>query len=1183
MQKLWKQYMENGMKRQEQELILPETRIELSVLKGQNGEGSFIISGSEKKQISGRVYTTNHRMQVHEKEIEGERIEISYTFVSKGLQEQSVIKGEFIFLTDCGEYSLPFVASVDSTMVVSSAGRVKNLYQFMELAEKERLEATSLFYKPEFSKLLKPAGENKQLLYDLLTENKKDKELELEEFLKETLHKQPATCYLDSSSIELEQLEKNQEIKIPLIKDGNGYLEIALQVEGEFLSCSKQVLREEDFIGRTCQCEVIIHKNKLHNGKNMGRVIFNYGKIAMAYAITVRQGESWGVAHRLRREKKSVNRALLQRYLQFQKQEITRSQWVKESLDIVHVVNTIDNTDPFYILLMTQYYIINKEIDKAVDRMSELKSRKLIHRNDYVNYAYYLYLSSMLDNRKSHIRKNLEEILSLRKEYPDNFALLWFTLYMDETYETNLQKKYMCIEAFCEKGHIHPILYAEALQVLEQDAFCMHDFNVFAQRLVWWAIKQGRVSEELRERAMYLIHRQKSYTKRMYDILEYFYKESKDEEIVALICAMLVKSNRTDEKAFYWYRLGVQKGVAITKLYEFYLDSVPEGYEQPFEREIFLYFAMDSKLSPQKKNILYSNLSSHKEEYPDLNERFRIAMEMHIREQLCGEKVSKELMQLYKNCLPGMTITNDMWEPLSHLSVLKMIEMTNKRIRNVIVRHSLLEKEESFPVYRDRAWIGVYSDSFEIVLEDFEGKRFPYHQATELEEVIPISISMEIPLRQNIMNVGVALCRCFEQNHCRTVTESNIESARYLIEQNVLNKRYHIALILEMIEYYRISMRTDALELLIQEISSEELLPGEFEKITDYLIVQGADETAYQWVTEVGYEAMSKPALLRLCSRKIADAAARELPLLLEMAYHLFVNEKYDEKILDFLITYYEGPVKIMADIFRAGKEFNLDVCKLAERVLMQVTLTGAYLENLDSIFQFYVESGSRESVLRAFYTYQATASLKDSVAVSDSIWQGMEKLCMEAQLDFHVCGLAICRYYSEKSELTKEQIAYGNRVVRAALLNDCFMSCFLKLPLEPDNMFWIQDKCIVEFTGTKNPKLHYVLDEKDKADSFVQEEMKPVIDGIFSKEIILFSGEQLHYYITQRANGNEEPVESNQVSKDEAVAGESSCRYNCINDMLVSLSLNDYDTLQLLTDRYFREVYLANRLFTIR
>ena len=74
-----------------------------------------------------------------------------------------------------------------------------------------------------------------------------------------------------------------------------------------------------------------------------------------------------------------------------------------------------------------------------------------------------------------------------------------------------------------------------------------------------------------------------------------------------------------------------------------------------------------------------------------------------------------------------------------------------------------------------------------------------------------------------------------------------------------------------------------------------------------------------------------------------------------------------------------------------------------------------------------------------------------------------------------------------------------------------------------------------------------------------------------------------LHYYITQRANGNEEPVESNQVSKDEAVAGESSCRYNCINDMLVSLSLNDYDTLQLLTDRYFREVYLANRLFTIR
>ena len=1183
MQKLWKEYMENGMKRQEQELILPETRIELPVLKGQNGEGSFIISGSEKKQISGRVYTTNHRMQVHEKEIEGESIEISYTFVSKGLEEQSVVKGDFIFLTDCGEYNLPFVVSVDSTVVSSSAGRAKNLYQFMELAEKERLEAASLFYKPEFSKLLKHTGEKKQLLYTLLTENKQDKEFELEEFLISAVQKHAVTCYLDNSNIELENLEKNQEIKIPLIKDGNGYLEVSVEVEGEFLSCSKQVLHEEDFIGRICQCEVIIHKDKLHNGKNMGRVVFHYGKISMAYVITVGQGEPWGIEHRLRREKKSVNRALLKRYLQFQKQEITRSQWVKESLDIAHVVNTIDNRDPFYILLMTQLYIINKEIDKAVDRMAELKERKLIHRNDYVNYAYYLYLSSMLDNRKSHIRKNLEEITSLRKEYPDNFALLWFTLYMDESFETNLQKKYMCIETFCEKGHMHPILYAEALQVLEQDAFCMHEFNVFAQRLVWWAIKQDRVSEELRERAMYLIHRQKTYTKRMYDILEYFYKESKDEEIVALICTMLVKSNRTDEKAFYWYRLGVQRGIAITKLYEFYLDSVPEGYEKPFEREIFLYFAMDSKLSAQKKNILYSNLSNHKEEYPDLNERFRIAMQMHVREQLCEEKVSKELMQLYRNILPGMTITGDMWEPLSYLSFLKMIEIKNKRIRNVIVRHSLLEKEESFPVYRDRAWIAVYSDVYEIVLEDFDGKRYPYHQTAELEEVIPISISMEVPLRQNIMNVGVALCRCFEQNCCRSVTDSNIESARYLIEQNVLSKRHHIALLLGMIEYYRISMRTDALELLLQEVSSEELLPDEFEKMTDYLIGQGADETTYQWITEVGYENMSSAALLRLCSRRIADADRKEIPLLLEMAYDLFLKKKYDENILEFLITYYDGPVKVMADIFRVGREFNLDVRELAERMLMQVVITNAYLENLDSIFQFYLESGSRESVLRAFYTYQATASLKDGVAVNHSVWKGMEKFCMEEDTDFHVCGLALCEYYSEQKQLTAEQTAYANRVVRAALLHDCFMACFLKLPLDADNKFWLQDKCIVEFTGSRKPKLHYVLDEKDKADSFVQEDMKPVVDGVFSKEIILFSGEQLHYYITETTDDREEPVESNQASKDEDEANDNSCRYHCINDMLVSLSLNDYDTLQLLTDRYFREVYMANRLFTIR
>lgn len=1183
MQKLWKQYIENGMKIQEQELILPDTRIELSVQKNQNGEGSFIITGTKKKPISGRVFTTSYRMQVREKEIAGEHIEICYTFVSKGLEEQSVVKGEFILLTDCGEYTLPFVASVDSMVVSSCDRQVKNLYQFMQLAEKERLEATTLFYRPEFSRILKSAGESNQLLYELLTANKCDKELEVEEFLKKAGQKPSVSCYLDSTSIQIDNPVADQEIKIPLMKDGNGYVEVTVQVEGDFLSCSKRMLHEEDFIGKTCLYEVIICKEKLHGGKNMGRVIFVCGNTSMEYAVTVMQGNSWGIAHRLRREKKSVNRALLKRYLQFQKQEITRSQWVKDSLDIAHVVNTIDNQDPFYILLIAQFSVINKDIDGAVDRMTELKDRKLIHRNDYVNYAYYLYLSSMLDNSKHHIRKNLEEILSLRKEYPDNFALLWFCFYMDDSFEGNPQKKYMSIEAFCSKGHMHPILYAEALQAFEQDVLCMHDFNVFAQRLVWWAIKQGRMKTELRERALYLIHRQKTYTKRIYDILEYFYRESQDDEIIALICTMLVKSNRTDEVAFSWYRLGVQKGIAITKLYEFYLDAVPEGYEKPFERQIFLYFAMDSRLSAQKKNILYGNLSSYRDLYPDLNERLQIAMQMYVREQLCAEKLSKEHMRLYRNCLPGMTITNDMWEPLSRFSFLKMIQVNNKRIRNVIVRHSLLEKEESFPVCRDTAWIAVYSELYEIVLEDFEGRRYPYHNVPELEDVIPLSISMEIPLKSDIMNVGVALCRCFEQNHCRSVTEANLESAKYLVEQNVLNRRYHIMLLMEIIEYYRLTMRTDALELLLQEVPGEELEPDEFERITDYLVSQGADETAYQWVANVGYENMSKSSLLRFCSRRIGDSNRVDSPMLLEMAYELFSKGKYDENILSYLITYYDGAVKVLADIFWAGKEFNLDVRELAERILMQVVLTGAYLEDLDSIFEFYLEAGSRESVLRAFYTYQAHSCLKDCIAVSEKIWRNMEKFCMEESTDFHVCGLAICQYYSEQNELSEQQIAYANRVIKAALINDCYMACFLKLPLNEENAFWLRDKCIVEHVGTQNPKIHYVLDEKDKAASFVQEDMKPVVDGVFSKEVILFSGEQLHYYITETKEEREEPVESSLASKNEEQTGENNSRYDCIDDMLVSLSLNDYDTLQLLTDRYFREVYLANRLFTIR
>ena len=85
---------------------------------------------------------------------------------------------------------------------------------------------------------------------------------------------------------------------------------------------------------------------------------------------------------------------------------------------------------------------------------------------------------------------------------------------------------------------------------------------------------------------------------------------------------------------------------------------------------------------------------------------------------------------------------------------------------------------------------------------------------------------------------------------------------------------------------------------------------------------------------------------------------------------------------------------------------------------------------------------------------------------------------------------------------------------------------------------------------------LHYSRDED--GEDYIAEDMPDVYDGIFVKQFIMFFGEMIQYYITEEQGGRIEVTESSRLSNNDVYNEKDDSRYNLLNQMLISSTLQD-------------------------
>ena len=91
-------------------------------------------------------------------------------------------------------------------------------------------------------------------------------------------------------------------------------------VDGDFLSCEKEHLTDDDFLGSKCELEITVLPEKLHGGNNSGCVILEspYDKRVVQFRLNEKCDLERGQKkHQVMLQKQALDVALVKLYIEF--------------------------------------------------------------------------------------------------------------------------------------------------------------------------------------------------------------------------------------------------------------------------------------------------------------------------------------------------------------------------------------------------------------------------------------------------------------------------------------------------------------------------------------------------------------------------------------------------------------------------------------------------------------------------------------------------------------------------------------------------------------------------------------------------------------------------------------------------------------------------------------------------
>ncbi len=1164
------------------------TKLELTLDAGGTCEGAFRIVSTPGKLTNGYITTSDYRMECFVPYFSGNDEEISFCFHGENMEEGDVLKGTFNVISSQGEYYLPFLVTVRHTALQSSMGTIKNLFHFTNLAKSNWQEAVQLFYSPDFSHLFIGADEKIYDCYRALC-SCPGNEQNVEEFLIQINKKQKIEYIVEQPELMVEMTVPDaplvvSEQEVTIVRNGWGYTALQVECDGDFLFVEKELITDDDFLGNRCRLPVFLDSSRYRPGKNFGQVVLYNSYVDIVIPVVVKVGGDGITAH-TEMPRKRMMVQLMEFYQAFRLKKISSATWYKESTAIVEQFAVIDDKDVEVRLFQAQLLISEERYNEAgwlLDHSADLLEK--YYNEDNVLWAYYLYLTTLVNREESYVNQITEEVERIYRRDRSQWRVAWLLLYLSEEYNKSASGKWMFLEKQFVNGCTSPVFYIEALYLLNNNPALLRKLDTYEQQVLYYGVRQQSVSDEVIEQMLYLFGKVREYSRVLFQILQGLYEKKHDVRVLQEICSLLIKGNKVGSRYFIWYKRGVEAQLRITNLYEYFCMSLDLSASQPLPKMLLMYFAYQSSLDYEHNAYLYQYVLQHRDEMPELYDSYRIRMEHFCIDQIQKQRINRHLAVLYQHFLTPAMINEETAGIIEKLLFAHQITVEDGRLHKVYVYQPGNRRPQEYLLQDNTACVALYGNDYTIAFEDAYGNRFIKNVEYTLEKLMIPGKYLKQASQYVTDSIPLDLYLC-EMEH-RELHPDMIDRALRVADSRDIETHIRRDMYLRILQYYYDEDYMDALDEYLEQIPMEELNIREKGDVLKYMVLRGRYETAYQWLERFGPYFADAKTLMRLISEIMQQRDMEEDALLMAASRYAFDRGKYNSLIMRYLAMHFTGMTKDMRDIWKAARSFDVECYDLAERMIMQMLYSGAFVGEKMDIFRYYVSQGAKQKVEEAFlaqcaYDYFVREKLTESY-----IFHEIRLAYLRGEETSVVCRLAYLKYYAENpDEITDEDVYLIEDFLGEMLRKGIHLNFFRDLKAFRHMTRVMDDRTIIEYRARPGVKarIHYVmLHENGESDEYMSEYMREVYAGVFFKEFILFFGENLQYYIMEEDENGEQLTESGNIQKSDIVNGNGGNRYDLINDMIISKTLQDYDTLDGLMEEYFRKDYLNEKLFKL-
>ena len=1154
--------------------------IVIRVEAGKQYEGSFTIGNSAQRIMKGLLYSSNRLLTLSQTSFIGKEINITYRFDATYLKPADIIEGKIVIICDCGEITLPFTAHLEAPAINTSIGKIKNLFEFANLARMDWTEAKKVFRSEDFERIILNNEEKYHIIYRNLLKSISTSQA-LEEFLIAVNKKSRINLCVDKTLLEYNVQNEDIFDKLILTKDHWGYAEIRVSTDAPFILLEQKFLWADRFIGNNHQIPFTITAAKLKPGNNYGRIHIKTVHQTITVEIICRchmeqAGENGKFSGRMR-----VYYDFTRNYLDFRIGRINKARYLQETSALLYKLN--DKYDSTVKKLINLYAAILSDNKKTAAMLLEELSNEesYLRRNSIFEYCAYLYLLALYRKDEDTVSRVADTIgrYYLRGNY--DWRLLWFLLFTDKRYERNRYYKIEDIKEHYEAGCRSPVLYYEALCVYNEEPYLLRELTDFEIQVMNYGIKNDCLTKELAFQYTYLAGRLKYFNPVVFKGLARLYNKYETEEILSAICSLLIKGYKIDKKYFEWYNKGVNARLRITQLYEYFMYSVDEDRMEPLPESLLIYFAYNSRLNDRKKAYLYANIIKNKQDNEYIYQLYCKNMEAFVKEQLEAKNISSNLAIIYMEFLDKPELIGYFERYLPDVMFTKELYCDNPNIVSAVVVHKELDEVQTIHLTEGKATVQLYTSDAHVFLIDSFGNRY----------AVSIDYTLKPLLRPEDFNgiameyenhVGLLLYLFDHYRANRVISEDAIRLRKYALAIPGLKETYYIDCLLTLIDYYYENYNPDFLEFYLMKLDLSKVKESGRIKYLEYMVTRGYYEKALEALKYFGTDGISVQRLLKLCSGWISYSGLEtKEELLLYLCYYIFIQGKYDETILNYLVKYYNGSTTDMLYLWRVARNFGMDTRDLEERLLAQILFTETDIDDKFEVFLYYYRNVTNHSLVKAFLTYNAYRYLIHDRKIDDNIFPIIRR-----ELNYEensITLLAWLKYNAGCTGLSDNDRAFISyhidRLERQGIILPFFKKYnnFIKLPERISNKYFVEHRA----DPKKQVFIHYrILRNNCRSNEFITERMTNSFLGIHVKEFLLFYNERLEYYITEELNDEVKWTDCRFICYEDYDVPREDTRYNRINMILKALDRQDETALLEMMEEYVVSEYIINECY---